>query len=93
MQTGQDRKESGVYTNGPEALLIRKGIQDKSRLSFISCYCNFPKQKHHKCQGFRPIFSLSATSCTLCHPSEMQILAFYAGITFCKNVLTNMHAH
>jgi len=45
MPTGHDRKERAVYTNGPEALLIRKGIQDKSRLGFKSCYCNFPKQK------------------------------------------------
>lgn len=85
MPTGQDRKERAVYTNGAEALLIRKGIQDKSRLSFISCYWNFPKQK--------PICSLPATYCTLCQPSEMQILAFYAGITSFKNILTNVHAH
>lgn len=85
MPTGQYRKECAVYTNGPEAMLIRKGIQDKSRHPFKSCYCNFPKQK--------PILSLPATYCTFCQPSEMQILAFYAGITSCKNVLTNMHAH
>jgi len=85
MPTEQDRKERAVYTNGPEALLIRKGIQDKSRLGSISCYWNFPKQK--------PIFSLPATCRTLCQPSEMQILAIYAGITSCKNILTNMHAH
>jgi len=50
-----------------------KGIQDKNRLGSISCYWNFPKQK--------PIFSLPATYHTICQPSEMQILAIYAGIT------------
>jgi len=84
MPTEQEKKECAVHTNGPEALLIKKGIQDKSRLSSISCYWNFLKQK--------PILSLPVTYRTLCQPSEMKILAIYAGITSCNNVLTNIHA-